>query len=178
MKGNLIRISTALSLFANIGAAYIWFQWFLQTYVVHDQIRRFGEEVQGQISATGFHVVYADKDYSIARKDDGAWFFHFRSADEVVAFAAMKEKDNNKGAAHNRMQYLLSAHKFFVGWKRGTGMCEDVVLQYNDNCKFTDRQGVGEIVSECRDDRLFWTDRATHDAEESSSSKAGTGSSR
>ena len=178
MKSNLFMVFTALSLLVNIGAAYIWCQWFLQTYVVHDQIRKFGEEVQGQISATGFHVVYADKDYSIARKDDGAWFFHSRSADEVVAFAAMKEKDNNMGTAHNRMQYLLSAHKFFAGWKRGSDMCEDVVLQYNDTCKFTDRQGVGEMMSECRDDRLFWTDRATLDAEGGTPSKAGTGALR
>lgn len=57
-------------------------------------------------------------------------------------------------------------------------MCEDVVLQYNDTCKFTDRQGVGEMMSECRDDRLFWTDRATRDAEGGTPSKAGTGALR
>ena len=172
MKSNLFRILVVISLFVNIGAVYIWGQWFLQTYVVHSQIREFGEEVQGQISATGFHVVYADTEYCIARKNDGSWFFCFKASDETVAVATMK--DNGETALHSRTQYLLSAHKFFVGWKRGSDICEDIALQYNDNCKFTDRLGVGEMMAERRDDRLFWTDRATHKTESDDSLRTGT----
>lgn len=174
MKSNLLRILVAISLFVNIGAVYIWGQWFLQTYVVHRQMREFGEEVQGQISATGFHVVYADKEYCIARRNDGSCFFRFKSSDEIVAVAAMK--DNGETASHSRTRYLLSAHKFFVGWKRSTDTCEDVIVQYNDNRKFTDRLGIGEMTAESRDECLFWTDRATRDAERNASSQAGKGS--
>lgn len=162
MKHNLFRILVSTSLFVNIGAMYIWGQWFLQTYVVHRQIQEFGGEVQRQISATGFHVVYVDKEYCIARKDDGAWFFRFSSSDDVIAFAA--KKDSQAATARGQTQYMLSANRFFAGWKRVADTCEDVVVQYNDNPKFTDRLGVGEMKTEGRDALLFWTDQAIRDA--------------
>lgn len=162
MKRNLFRILVSASLFVNAGALYIWGQWFLQTYVVHRQMQEFGGDVQEQISATGFHVVYVDKEYCIARKDDGTWFFRFSSSDEVVSFAATK--DSNAAPEHKRMQYMLSAHRFFVGWKRTADTCEDVVVQYNDNHKLTDRLGVGEMKAADRDALLFWTDQTTRGA--------------
>ena len=152
-----------MSVFVNIGAMYVWGQWFLQAYVVHRQIQEFGGEVQKRISATGFRVIYSDKEYCIARKEDGAWFFRFaNSSDEVVSLAAMK--DSNEAAVSSQMQYMLSAHRFFVGWKRVSDMCEDVVVQYNDSSKFTDRSGAGKMRAESRDALLFWTDQASRDA--------------